>query len=230
MAKPSPQRPTLIQFNSWWLRGLFRLMGGLRVFGLEHLPESGPALLAANHLSWADPPVLRCLIRRTCWFMGNDFLFRIPLLGPLLPMHGAFPVSRGKLDRDALREAEQHLADGDLVVLFPEGGTTITGTLYPFEGGAALLALRANVPIIPIAITGTDRVLPRHPPFFPRPARGGVTVTFGPPLHPDDVDPSLPRRERLDALTARLYRTIAGMLPEEYIPVEARAGVGAGSH
>ncbi len=214
------QRPRVIRVTSWILHGIFRVFGGFRVTGLEHIPTSGPALLAANHRSWADPPALRCVIRRTCWFMGNDFLFRIPVLGRLIPMYGAFPVERGKMDRDALREAEGHLADGDLLVIFPEGGTTVTGTLYPFEGGAAMLAIRNDVPIVPVGITGTDRMLPMKPPIYPRWARGGVTVTFGPPIHPSDLDPTLPRRARIDALTEKLYAAVAALLPPEYLPGE----------
>lgn len=200
------------------LHGLFRLFGGFRVRGLENVPEHGAAILASNHLSWADPPAIRAVIRRSCWFMANHDLFEKPLLAPLIRLYGAFPVRRGTLDRDALRLAEAHLHAGDLLCIFPEGGTTLTGRLYPFEGGVALLAIRNNVPVVPIALTGTDRVLPAD--LRPRFARGGVTVTFGPPIHPDEIDPSLPRRERVDRLTERLYQAIAAMLPPEYLPEE----------
>jgi len=221
-------RRLLIQATSALLRGMFRLCGGFHVRGLEHLPKTGPAILASNHLSWADPPALRAVLRRTSWFMANDFLFRIPVLGRLLPWYGGFPVERGKIDRDALRRAEQHLADGDFVVIFPEGGTTITGVLYPFEGGAALLALRANVPLVPVGITGTDRVLPEKAPY-PHYARGGVTLTFGTPIDPSTIDPSLPRRARIDALTARLQEGVAALLPPEYLPAADAADSSSGA-
>jgi 1-acyl-sn-glycerol-3-phosphate acyltransferase len=210
-------RRLLIRGTCLLVRGLFRLFGGFRVSGLEHVPAAGGAILAPNHRSWADPPAMRCVIRRSCWFMGNDFLFRIPVLGKLIPLYGAFPVERGKLDREALRIAEGHLKDGDLVCVFPEGGTTVTGWLFPFEGGVALMALRTGMPIVPVGITGTDKVLPMVRPV-PRYHRGGVTVTFGPPIHPDEIDPSLPRRERVDLLTQRLYEAVAALLPPEYGP------------
>ncbi len=156
--------------------------------------------------------------------MGNDFLFRIPLLGKLLPLYGAFPVRRGVLDKEAIRQAETHLQAGDLLCVFPEGGTTVTGRLYPFEGGVALLALRNNVPIVPVGITGTDRVLPMRPPYFPRWARGGVTLTFGPPVHPADVDSTLGRKERVEVLTGRLYAAVSALLPAEYLPEPGMPG------
>lgn len=193
------------------------MLGGLRIKGLHYISPSGAAIVAANHLSWADPPALRSVIRRKCWFMANDFLLRIPVLGPLLPMYGAFPVRRGVLDRDAIRQAEEHLAAGDLLTVFPEGGTTLSGRLMPFEGGVALLALRANVPIVPAAITGTDRVLPAETTRL-RYARGGVTITFGPAINPAEIDPLLPHRKRMDLLTERLYDAIAALLPPEYLP------------
>jgi 1-acyl-sn-glycerol-3-phosphate acyltransferase len=213
-------RRLLIRVTSATGRGLFRLLGGFRVKGLENVPKDGPAILAPNHLSWADPPAIRSVIRRTCWFMANEFLFRVPILGRLIPLYGAFPLERGKFDRDALRRAENHLKDGDLVCIFPEGGTTLTGRLVPFEGGVALLAIRNDAPVIPVGITGTDRVLPISAPY-PRFARGGVTVTFGPPIYPGDIDPSLPRRRRVDLLTERIYQAVASLLPPEYLPEDS---------
>jgi 1-acyl-sn-glycerol-3-phosphate acyltransferase len=218
------QSPALLQGTGAVIRGLCRLFGGFSVRGLENIPATGPAIIAGNHLSWLDPPALRSVIRRQCWFLGNDFLFQHPLLGKLLPLYGGFPVRRGVIDRDALRAAESHLKEGDLLVIFPEGGTTITGTLYPFEGGVAMLALRAGVPIVPVGLTGTEKLLPlKHP--WPHFARGGVSLTFGKAIHPSEIDPALPHRRRIELLTERLYASIAGLLPPEYVPGEYRAGV-----
>jgi 1-acyl-sn-glycerol-3-phosphate acyltransferase len=211
------QNRLLVHGTSAVLRGLYRLFGGFHVHGLENVPETGAAILTPNHHSWADPPAIRAVIRRDCWFMANDFLFDIRILGKLLPLYGAFPVGRDHIDREALHRAEKHLRDGDLVCIFPEGGTTITGKLYPFEGGAALLAIRNGVPLIPVGITGTDRMLPMSAPY-PHRVKGGVTVTFGRPVHPDEADPSQRRKEQVNRLTQRLYRAVADLLPPEYVP------------
>lgn len=207
-----------IGFLSVVLRVLFRLLGGLRASGKENIPPSGPVILAPNHLSWSDPPSIYMALDRRCWFMANDFLFRIPVLGKLIPYFGAFPVHRGRVDREAMRQAEEHLRDGDLLCIFPEGGTTITGTLYPFEGGVALLAIRNNVPVLPVAITGTDKLLPTKPPQRLHYVRGGVTIRFGKPIHPDEIDPTLPRKQRIELLTDRMYHAVAALLPPEYLP------------
>lgn len=202
-------------------RGIYRLFGGFHASGQEHIPASGGVILAPNHRSWADPPAVRLSVRRDCWFMANDFLFRIPFVGWFIRTFGAFPVKRGAMDRDAIRHAENYLKEGDLVCMFPEGGTTITGTLYPFEGGVALIAIRNNVPIVPVAIVGSDNILPADK-FIPRYARGGVTVKFGPPIYPAEIAPELPRRERIDHVTQLLYERVAALLPEEYVPAEYR--------
>ena len=213
-------RRVIIAITSVFLKALYRLFGGFRVRGLENIPVTGAAILAPNHHSWADPPAIRSVIRRICWFMGNHDLFQIPILGRLLPIYGAFPVERGTLDRDAIKTAEAHLKAGDLLVVFPEGGTSITGRLMPFEGGVALLALRNNVPIIPVAITGTDKVLPMgpsvKPPYRVHYAKGGVTLTFGKPILPEEIAPDVPRRERVDLLTLRIYDAVRDLLPPEY--------------
>jgi len=196
------------------------MLGGLRAEGLENIPPSGAAILAGNHLSWSDPPSIGLFLKRRYWFMANDFLFNIPVFGKVIPMLGAFPVHRGRTDRDAIRRAEEHLKNGDLLCVFPEGGTTITGTLYPFEGGVALLAIRNNVPIVPVAITGTDKLLPTTPRTRLHYVRGGVVVRFGKPIHPDEVDPALSKKQRVDELTDRVYHAVAAMLPPEYLPAE----------
>lgn len=202
------------------VRGLFRACGGIRASGCENLPAGGGAILAPNHRSWADPPAVFLTAGRPCWFMANDFLFRIPILGSLIPEFGAFPVKRGTVDRDTLRTAQEYLQEGHLLCIFPEGGTTVTGTLYhPLEGGVALLAMRNHVPIIPVGITGSDGVLNAKPPYLHR-FRGGVSVTYGKPLVPDELFPDLPRRERMDAITELLWDRIAELLPPDYLPAE----------
>lgn len=213
----SPARDALTQFLTGPARGAYRLLGGFRVEGAENVPTKGGCIIAPNHLSWADPPAIRLAVKRRLWFMANDFLFQIPVLGSFIRYFNAFPVKRGVLDRDAIRKAEEHLQNGDLLCVFPEGGTTITGRLVPFEGGVALLALRNNVPIVPAGLGGTDRVLPREV-TLPRWAKGGVTIKFGKPIYPSEIDPALPRRERMDALTERLYWAVNDLIPPEYRP------------
>ena len=199
---------------------LYYATGGYRASGAENIPKSGPVILAGNHLSWADPPVVRIAFNRTCWFMANDFLFKIPVFGSLIRGIGAFPVVRGRFDREAFRAAEEKLKQGDMLCLFPEGGTSLTGKLSPFEGGVAMLAQRTGALIVPFALTGTDRIMPMtlKGPKAPRWAKGGVSVTFGKPLDPTAIAADAPKRERMDRITLALYLAVADLLRPEYVP------------
>lgn len=155
-------------------RVLFRLVFALvfrwDVQGREHMPPSGPVLVCANHISWWDPPLVGCLFDRRVYFMAKEEIFRWPVLGPLLPRVGAFPVRRGTADRQALRTALEHLAAGRVVGIFPEGTRSRSGELLPAEPGAAMLAVKSRAPILPVAISGPFR------PF--RPVRVRVGTPF----------------------------------------------------
>ncbi len=218
----APPHPLWVLAGRALLSPVFRLLGRYRASGMANIP-AGAAILASNHLSWADPPAIRMALRRHTFYMANDFLFEMPVLGKLLRIFGAFPVERGRFDREAFRMAEERLSMGHLLTVFPEGGTTVTGVLYPFEGGASMLAMRNNVPIVPVAVTGTDILLTMEPKFRLRWVPRRVTVTFGKPIFPQEIDPSLPRRERTDLLTQRVYDAVAEMLPVEYLPAKGDA-------
>lgn len=217
------QNEGLIKVTSRLIRLLYGCFGGLQAEGLDFIPAEGGVIIAPNHLSWADPPAIRAMIRRRCWFMANDWLFRIPIMGPLLPLYGVFPVGRsentGRPDRAALRRAEYHLLAGDAVAIFPEGGTSVTGRLFPFERGVASVALRLKLAIVPAAVTGSERLLPMKPPYLPRYAPGGVKVRFGPPLYPT-MHEGESRSAAVDRITGELYCAVAAMLPQEYLPTE----------
>ena len=179
------------------MRFLFRA----RWRGLEHVPATG-AVLASNHLSNTDgwPLALGVFPRRTLRFMAKVELFRPPL-GPLLRALGCFPVDRGRPDRDALRTAEALVRSGEIVVMFPEGTRRQKGRAKRFEpephAGAARIAMRAGVPLIPSALAGTDR-LSRF---------GPVRVAYGPPVALDDLQ-DLDRRAAATIATERLMSAI----------------------
>ncbi|GAW93226.1 lysophospholipid acyltransferase family protein [Calderihabitans maritimus] len=152
----------------------FRICCRWQVVGKENLPPQGPVVVVANHVSYWDPPVLGVALPRQIHFMAKEELFRIPLLGPLIRILGAFPVKRGKSDRAALKAGLQLLQEGKVLGLFPEGTRSKTGQLLPFQPGAALLALKAGVPIVPVALQGSRQILRRFRPT--------VRVVIGKPL------------------------------------------------
>jgi 1-acyl-sn-glycerol-3-phosphate acyltransferase len=166
---------------------------GWRIEGLEHIPASGPALLAANHISLADPPAvgyLADLRGREARFLATSGLFRYPVLAGLLRRMGQIPVERATSRAAAsLAPAAAALDAGEVVVIFPEGG--LSADLDPGRGrtGVARLARAAGVPVIPVGLWGTHRLHARH--HWPR-WRPGLVVAaaIGPGLvlDPDEDD------------------------------------------
>ncbi|MDD3652790.1 MAG: lysophospholipid acyltransferase family protein [Desulfotomaculaceae bacterium] len=122
------------------------------VYGAANLPEAGGLVLVANHTSYWDPVVVGCAIDRRINFMGKAELFDIPLLNPIIRALGTFPVRRGGSDRSAIRKALALLEEGQIVGVFPEGGRSLSGELQRPHLGAAMLALKAGVPMLPVGI------------------------------------------------------------------------------
>ena len=127
--------------------------------GREHLPRSGPLLLAANHRSFLDPFVIGTLVRRPVYYMAKRELFEFhPLIAWLLSGLGAFPVDRGAGDEDAMQTARAILQRGDCVVLFPEGTRVRPGPFGRARRGVGRLALESGAPVAPVAVLGTEDV------------------------------------------------------------------------
>ncbi|HEY5343628.1 MAG TPA: lysophospholipid acyltransferase family protein [Solirubrobacteraceae bacterium] len=146
----------------WTLRALlvpfFRVYFRLACVGREHLPRSGPLLLASNHRSFLDPFVIGTLVRRPVYYMAKRELFEKRWQAFLLNALGAFPVDRGAGDRDAIDTARAILERGDCVVVFPEGTRVRPGPLGTPRRGVGRLALETGAPVVPVAVIGSDAV------------------------------------------------------------------------
>jgi 1-acyl-sn-glycerol-3-phosphate acyltransferase len=147
--------------------------------GTELVPRDGPLLLASNHSSLLDPPLIGSVLPRELDYMAKTELFRIPALGGLIKRLNAHPVDRSGSDSAALRLALRLLGDGRAVLVFPEGTRSTDGRLGPAHAGAGMLAALSGAPVLPVYIQGSDRALPRGA-AVPRPVR--VTVRFGAPI------------------------------------------------
>lgn len=161
-----------------WIRGL----GGVTIVGSENIPQSGPVILAPNHRAHVDPPYLSLITPRPMHFMAKEELFKVPVLSAIIRGVGTFPVKRGVADRAALRHAVELLKAGNVVTIFPEGTRSEDGSLRPAEKGFALIARQADAVIVPVAIEGTEKMLPKG---AQRLRRAPVKITVGPPLHID---------------------------------------------
>ena len=169
----------LYAFVKLLLIGVLRVVFRFRALGAENVPREGAVLLAANHASMLDPPVVGAGAPRPLHFMAKAELFRIPLFGGLIRRLNAHPVERDGADAGALREALGLLRAGKALLVFPEGTRGTEGTLRPGRPGTGMLAALSEAPVVPVYIQGSGRALPRGA-TCPRRAR--ITVAYGPPL------------------------------------------------
>ena len=193
------------------VRGLLKLLTHCQVKGRENIPSQGPLLIVANHLSLADPPLLGVSLSRKVMFMAKKELFRFRVIGYFIGGFGAFSVHRGRLDRKAMRQAYQVLANGLALVMFPEGTRSRSGRLRPAFSGPALIAMRSGAPILPVGISGTEKI--RGVTWLLR--RPQITVNVGHPFHLPPASSRLTKAE-LAELTNSIMGRIAELLPPKY--------------
>jgi 1-acyl-sn-glycerol-3-phosphate acyltransferase len=127
------------------------------VRGRERIPRNGGIVVASNHISFWDPPLIGAAVPRELFFLAREELFRTPVLGPLIRSVNAIPIRRGVADMSGLSRAMDRLKDGAALLMFPEGGRMRDGELHPARPGVGMMAVHANVPIIPCHVSGSDR-------------------------------------------------------------------------
>jgi 1-acyl-sn-glycerol-3-phosphate acyltransferase len=178
--------------------------------GRENIPRNGPLLIVSNHLHIADPPIIGVAINRKAVFMAKEELFHARFSSYFVRNFGAFPVRRGGLDRKALHQAEQYLAQGMAIIMFPEGKRSHDARLQPAFPGSALIASRIGAPILPVGITGTEKVKGKT--WWLR--RPRITLNIGRPFQPPPEGKI--NKEELCRLTDSIMEHIAELLPLEY--------------
>jgi 1-acyl-sn-glycerol-3-phosphate acyltransferase len=187
----SPFDPTgrfMMKVARLWARSLLRIAGvQVKVEGLEKLSPGESYVFASNHLSYMDTPVILTHIPADFRFMAKDGLFKIPLLGTHLGQAGHIPVPRED-PRAAVKTmtlaADSIRSRNISILIFPEGGRSHDGALHPFKDGAAFIAIKAGVSVVPLAITGTREILAMHSATF---HRGRVTLRIGAPIPTDGL-------------------------------------------
>jgi 1-acyl-sn-glycerol-3-phosphate acyltransferase len=153
------------------------------VRGWEHVPKKGAYILACNHISNLDPPIMGISTPRRLHFMAKIELFENPLRGWWLKKLWAFPVKRGEADFGALKQALKALKAGEPVLLFPEGTRRKGDEMLKPQPGSGFLAIKSKAPIVPVLVKGSDNVMPPGAKFF---RRAPVTVTYGKPFDVSD--------------------------------------------
>lgn len=190
------------------LLGLFiSVVFRCQVTGLHRIPAAGAVIIAANHISLLDPPVIGCSLpaARKVHFMAKIELFKIPVFGQIITALGAFPVRRGVSDRTAIRTALDILAQGKVIGIFPEGTRSKTGQLGRPAAGMAMLAVKSGAPVVPAMLLGTNKIFSREC-FFPR-----IKIQFGEPV---TLPPGCDGKEAAEYINTAVMNEIARMLKE----------------
>lgn len=188
----------------WFVLAYFRLGGG-RVFGRDNIPRKGRFILAPNHVSHLDPPLVSSLSPRRPHTLAKIELFKHPLLDKYFRALGAFPIDRGKADRKAIRRAIEMLESEAPLLIFPEGTRSKTGELGEAAIGLGMIAHATKAPVIPVYLHGTEKaVSPLHPKF----AIVKTEVYFGAPL---DFSAEYSRRGDRATIDAIGHKTMAAV-------------------
>lgn len=167
------------RFCRFWFRVYFHLYHRGRIYNSERLPDNGAFILAGNHVSFLDPPFFGMACKREAFYMARDTLFRNPLANWILRSWHCVPISRDRGDIGAMRTVLRMLSEGKAVLMFPEGTRSEDGQLQEPRAGIGMIVARANVPILPMRIFGTERALPKGA-GLPRPVK--VEIKFGEPF------------------------------------------------
>jgi 1-acyl-sn-glycerol-3-phosphate acyltransferase len=163
----------------WFFRAVFAVYFRWRVFNPERVPLTGPVILAPNHASYIDPPLVGAGLRRQISYLARDNIFGVPILGRILRSWEVVPVDRDGGTGRGLKQILNRLEEGGAIILFPEGTRSRHGGLNPAHSGIGLAVIKSSAPVVPVRVFGTHDAFGPHR-RLPRPRR--VTVKYGQPL------------------------------------------------
>ena len=203
-------------FTKATVSSLSSVLFDVRLRGAENVPASGGLVVASNHVSYLDPPILGSHFPRPVHFMAKRELFSVPVLGPIIAALQAFPVNRDQGDLGAIRHALRVLKDGGVVGIFPEGRRNRDGEAQA-RGGAVLLAATAHCPVVPVALVGTAVAAKRL-------RKSHVEVRIGQPMT-FQGSAGKPTKSEMQTWTDELSRRIADLAENHADPKSADSGV-----
>lgn len=203
------RKPGLLQRIIYWIasrgnRVIFGSIWRLEVAGAENIPRTGAVILASNHISLADPPLIGgCVLSRSIYFFAKEELFRVPILGWFIRQVNAFPVKRFGHDVGAFKRARILLQNGQVVVLFPEGRRSKNGEIGRAKPGVGMLAIKMGVPVVPVCVFNTNKLLQLRK----------LKVSFGKPMVVPKVENE---RDQYQDFSDRVMSAIADMKSKMY--------------
>lgn len=206
-----------VYWAGWTLfRALYKFYFGWRVYNPERVPTHGPVILASNHASFLDPPLVGSGLKRGINYLARESLFRFPVLGWILHRWQAVPVDREGGGAKGLKAILDRLLHGGAIILFPEGTRTRDGRLQPARSGIGLTVIKSDAPVVPVRVFGTFEAFNRRM-RFPRPCRR-VIVKYGRPMLFEQL-----RAEATTCSKQRLkeiYQEIANQIMEHIAALE----------
>jgi 1-acyl-sn-glycerol-3-phosphate acyltransferase len=195
-------------FCKFFVNVFFKAFTRWNVNGKNNIPRKEPVIVVCNHLTFAEPLIIHILLHRPAYFAAKAGFFKFRPLAIIMRSFGTFPVQQGKADRDTIRLMESYLKQGSVLGIFPEGTRSRQDELLPALNGAALVAHRTGVSILPIGIYGTEQMRKRWW-IFKRPV---ITINIGKPFKLPEGNGKMDRAEATDII----MKSIADLLPAEY--------------
>ena len=187
----------------------FTLGFSLRMHGVKNMPQTGPALVVANHQSFLDPPIVGLAARRPLVYLARKTLFRNPYFAAFIRSLNAVPIDQEGVGKEGIKTVVEQLKLGKAVLVFPEGERTPTGPMLPLKPGVHLLIKKAEAPIIPVGIAGAYDALPRwrgkplFSPLFLPATKGAIAMVMGEPLDSRKYA-AMPREDALRELHGKI--------------------------
>lgn len=199
-------------YRAGWIlfRGIFWLYFRWRIYGSENVPREGPVILAANHCSFLDPPLIGSALPRPINYLARESLFRFPLIGALLRAWNGVPVDRDGGGAKGLKTILDRLFQGAGIILFPEGTRTLDGQLQEPKAGIGLIVIKSTTPVVPVRVVGTFEAYGKNH-WIPRPRP--IAVIYGKPMFFEEL-----RTEAKCCSKSRLreiYMEVANRLMQE---------------
>ncbi len=195
----------LLGYDLGWL--LFRpfatIFWGLRVFGANRIPKTGPVIVIANHNSYLDPPLMGAIAKRHMYYVARSTLFGNPIFKRLCHVFNAIPIKQGESDTAAMRLIIGHLKQQRIVLIYPEGARSYDGKIGEFQPGFMLLLKKSKAPVVPLAVEGVFGVWPRTASKPKMIGAGPIYAEFGQPITAESLL-AMPRTEAMELLRTKV--------------------------